>query len=250
MRWSTRATLLLHTTIVVASSLKPPVLPLIVRNPYLSTWLGNARGEPWSKWPIFYTGEEMGFCMMARVPNADGSATVYPLLGRPQDFLEGYNANPFVFRKSQGTNLTATRFHVGYPKYITNYDASTTNLTYEIPAAERDHPPLEITVSFLSPITPTSTLRQSIPASYVTVHVNGSFEADVYIDLNGQWVSGDWGSQIAWGLDTEMTVDSDNRLKRWQVWRQTELHFSEIRDRGEWGRLHFMGPAVRRFPKP
>jgi hypothetical protein len=26
-----------------ASSLTPPVIPLIVRNPYLSTWLANAR---------------------------------------------------------------------------------------------------------------------------------------------------------------------------------------------------------------
>ena len=43
----------------VGSTLQPPVLPLVVRNPYLSTWLGNARDDPWSKWPIFYTGEEV-----------------------------------------------------------------------------------------------------------------------------------------------------------------------------------------------
>lgn len=41
------------------STLTPPVLPLIVRNPYLSTWLGDARHEPWKKWPMFYTGEEV-----------------------------------------------------------------------------------------------------------------------------------------------------------------------------------------------
>lgn len=44
---------------VAASTLNPPVLPLVVRNPYLSTWLGNARDKPWSKWPMFYTGEEV-----------------------------------------------------------------------------------------------------------------------------------------------------------------------------------------------
>lgn len=38
-----------------ASTLTPPVLPLIVRNPYLSTWLADAREVPWSKWPMFYT---------------------------------------------------------------------------------------------------------------------------------------------------------------------------------------------------
>ena len=44
---------------VEASKLKPPVLPLAVRNPYLSTWLGSARDTPWDKWPMFWTGEEV-----------------------------------------------------------------------------------------------------------------------------------------------------------------------------------------------
>ena len=43
-----------------ASTLTPPVLPLVVRNPYLSLWLGNARGEPWEQWPMFYTGAQVG----------------------------------------------------------------------------------------------------------------------------------------------------------------------------------------------
>jgi len=42
-----------------ASTLQPPVLPLVVRSPYLSTWLQNARDEPWSKWPMFWTGAEV-----------------------------------------------------------------------------------------------------------------------------------------------------------------------------------------------
>lgn len=45
---------------VDASTLTPPVLPLVVRNPYLSLWLGNARGEPWEQWPMFYTGAQVG----------------------------------------------------------------------------------------------------------------------------------------------------------------------------------------------
>jgi hypothetical protein len=70
---------------VAASTLNPPVLPLIVRNPYLSTWLGNARDKPWTKWPMFYTGEEIGFSVMASVPE---TRHAYPLLGRPQDSLD------------------------------------------------------------------------------------------------------------------------------------------------------------------
>lgn len=44
---------------VEASKLTPPVVPLAVRNPYLSTWLGDARDTPWNKWPMFWTGEEV-----------------------------------------------------------------------------------------------------------------------------------------------------------------------------------------------
>ena len=43
---------------VGASKLTPPVVPLAVRNPYLSTWLGDVREAPWNKWPMFWTGEE------------------------------------------------------------------------------------------------------------------------------------------------------------------------------------------------
>ena len=85
-----------------ASTVHPPVLPLTVRNPYLSTWLGDARISPWNKWPMFWTGEEVsrpyadastiadrecskiGFGILASVP---GTGDVYPLLGRPHDSL-------------------------------------------------------------------------------------------------------------------------------------------------------------------
>jgi hypothetical protein len=42
-----------------ASTLTPPVLPLIVRNPYLSTWLADAREVPWGNWPMFYTSQSV-----------------------------------------------------------------------------------------------------------------------------------------------------------------------------------------------
>ena len=56
--WLGAAAALLH--LAGASRLTPPVIPLTVRNPYLSTWLGDARISPWSKWPMFWTGEEVG----------------------------------------------------------------------------------------------------------------------------------------------------------------------------------------------
>jgi glutaminase A-like protein/uncharacterized protein DUF5127 len=114
-------------------------------------------------------------------------------------------------------------------------------LTYRIDDPDTRHPLLDITISFLSPITPTSTLRQSIPASYVTVHVVGAVDISVYIDLNGQWVSGDWESVLHSDLQRH---GRPVKLKTWQVKRKTELLLSEIRDRAEWGTLHFTAPLV------
>ena len=119
-------------------------------------------------------------------------------------------------------------------------------MTYLVAPSNKASEPLEITVSFLSPITPTSTLRQAIPASYVTVHVNGNTGVDIYMDLNGRWVSGDAGSAISWEHDVIGQGSSNHHaLQRWQIRRQNELLLSEISDRAEWGTIHFTGPAVR-----
>ncbi|KAI5199785.1 putative glutaminase [Aureobasidium subglaciale] len=207
---------------VAASTLTPPVLPLIVRNPYLSTWLGNARDKPWSKWPMFYTGEEMGFSVLASVPDTN---TAYPLLGRPQDSLDKKD----------------TTYNISYPVYKgAQYDASVTNLTYHIPSHNSTSEHVEIVLSFLSPVTPSSTLRQSLPASYLSIHATGSFDVNVYVDLNGQWVSGDRGSEIVWELENSET----EKLKSWVVKRKDELLFTEFSDRAEWGSLRFTGPSV------
>ncbi|PGH18884.1 hypothetical protein AJ80_04302 [Polytolypa hystricis UAMH7299] len=218
----------------LASRLKPPVLPLIVRNPYLSTWLGNARKEPWSKWPMFWTGEEIGLSLMAAVPD---TGQVYPLLGRPQDSLLPTNSS--------------SGYNVSYPIYVgAKYDASITNLTYMIPPPRRattSPEPLEITLSFLSPITPTSTLRQSLPAAYVTVHVKGNMNVNIYMDVNGQWVSGDRGSQISWKFDHLLSTRRNSTLLRWQVKRNVEMLLSEIHDRAEWGTLHFVAPEGTQY---
>ncbi|KAJ5773985.1 hypothetical protein N7457_008881 [Penicillium paradoxum] len=215
-----------QAAVTTASSLTPPVIPLIVRNPYLSTWLANARDTPWSKWPMFYTGEEVGLSLMAHLPS---QGAVYPLLGKPHDSLE-----------------KDADYKIKFPKYLgLNYDASTTNLTYHLDTGSTD--PLDITVSFLSPITPTSTLRQSIPASYVTIDVKGDVDVNVYMDVDGRWVSGDSGSKIKWEWDSLKTAHDEPVLNRWQVQRETELLLTETRDRAEWGTLHFTGPSDAKY---
>lgn len=167
----------------------------------------------------------MGLSILASVPE---SSTVYPLLGRAHDSLDG----------------DGHHYNISFPTYLgAQYDASTTNLSYTIPCPNDPHGnAAELTLSFLSPITPTSTLRQSIPASYISVSVKGAFNLDIYIDVNGQWVSGDRNSDIVWSFD-ETDYEDAKHLKTWKVKRRTEQLFTEVGDQAEWGTLHFTGPA-------
>jgi len=103
---------------------------------------------------------------------------------------------------------------------------------------------VEITLSFLSPITPTSTLRQAIPAAYLTVYVQGGRDVNIYVDVNGQWVSGKRESVIEWGFAEQR--GSSEGLKTWIVNRQVEQVFTETDDQAEWGQLHFTGPGSAR----
>jgi hypothetical protein len=101
-------------------------------------------------------------------------------------------------------------------------------------------------VSFLSPITPTSTLRQSIPASYVTVIVNGKADIDIYIDLNGLWVSANRDNTIQWEMSQTPQGEEKKQggsLQTWKIKRQIEQLLTEDADRAEWGTLHFSGPV-------
>ncbi|QSZ30447.1 hypothetical protein DSL72_000001 [Monilinia vaccinii-corymbosi] len=229
MRWASylQVASAIAATVTQASTLTPPVLPLIVRNPYLSAWLGHARENPWEHWPIFWTGQEIGFSVLASAPQSN---TVFPLLGRPQDSLA----------------KTGESFNVSYPTFLgATFDASTTNLTYKIPSPSESKDPLEVVLSFLSPITPSSTFRQAIPAAYLTVHVAGGFDLDVYLDINGLWVSGDRGNAIEWTFSRSEPPKGSKELplKTWKVKRAIEQLFTEWGDRSEWGQLHFTGPA-------
>lgn len=138
-----------------------------------------------------------------------------------------------------------SRYQIAFPLYLgAQYDATTTNLSYHIPNPSSGGKPAELTVSFLSPITPTSSLRQSIPASYISVYVEGDFDIDFYMDLNGDWVSGDGNSMIRWYLQS-VEFDENGALWSWQVQKEADQEFAEFADRAEWGRLHFTGPTVR-----
>lgn len=157
---------------------------------------------------------------MATLPE---NKTVYPLLGRSQDFL-GRSSN----------------YKVSFPQYEgATFDASTTNLTFAIQDTD-----VRITLSFLSPITPTSTFRQSLPAGYLTCIVEGSTDVSLYLDVNGEWVSGNRDNKIEWGLvHAEKSEGAKTPIKTWSITRRNEQLLTEFFDHAEWGTIHISAPA-------
>ncbi|KAI9692114.1 MAG: hypothetical protein M1822_006344 [Bathelium mastoideum] len=164
----------------------------------------------------------IGFSVLASVSDTE---TVYPLLGRAHDSLD------------EGDGYT-----VPTPTYLgASFDATTTNLTYHLPNPAFGSS-AEIILSFLSPITPTSTLRQSLPAAYLTVFVESSFNVNVYLDVDGQWVTGTQRPDLEWDLKTS-SIDEEKDLKTWSIKRKNQELFTETNDRSEWGELHVTAPT-------
>ncbi|KAI9727624.1 MAG: hypothetical protein M1828_005852 [Chrysothrix sp. TS-e1954] len=160
----------------------------------------------------------------------DEQKSIYSLLGTPHDSLSND-------QQTAGYNLSV-------PDYKgAQFDASTTNLTYHIapPVSDSTLKAAEIVVSFISPITPTSSLRQSIPAAYVSIHVHADFNVDIYMDVNGRWVSADPKQRIHWSMQN-IEFDETGSLASWQVQKEDDAIFTENGDQAEWGKLHFTGP--------
>lgn len=79
----------------------------------------------------------------------------------------------------------------------------------------------------------------------MNVHVKGEFDIDVYLDINGLWVSGNRANGIEWEFSQNKPPKGSKQapLKTWKVKRVVEQLFTEWNDRSEWGQLHFTGPA-------
>ncbi|KAF8883860.1 hypothetical protein BD779DRAFT_1801899 [Infundibulicybe gibba] len=62
--------------------------------------------------------------------------------------------------------------------------------------------PMEVKITFLSPIEPTDLVRQSFPFMYMYLTVNAtdgaSHSIQLYSDISAEWVSGDNSSEVTW----------------------------------------------------
>jgi hypothetical protein len=121
------------------SPLRPPAVPLAVRNPYTNVWSTTDNGTTLnSRTPIFWTTEPVGWEGIAVVDNI-----AYEYMG------------------STNRELPTEAQYISAVPLGVSLDSQYSNFTFQAG-------PVTIEASFLSPVTPKDVCRSSIPLSYLT----------------------------------------------------------------------------------
>ena len=195
-----------------ATPIRPPAVPLAVRQPYLSSWLPSTLLP--GTWPQFWEGSTTE---MAGIVRIDG--TSYVFMGDPKLALDVPDGN-------HGKQHTIKDF----PRAL---DQTALRMTPTRSRFELQGGGVGLVVEFLSPVEPDDPRRQSIPMSYVTATASSldgrMHEVQLYLDISGGWVSGDEKQQITW-----VPVKSKG-MRSWAVALKTPQPLSEQKEFAAWG---------------
>ncbi|KIK64768.1 hypothetical protein GYMLUDRAFT_240730 [Collybiopsis luxurians FD-317 M1] len=189
----------------------PPSYPLAVRSPYLSTWLpsGGSGAALNSQWPQFWTGATVGWAGFVKV---DGVS--YSFLGNPV-------VSGAAFTKA--TQLSA--------------QFTSTQSIFVFAAG-----PIQLTVTFLSPIEPTDLVKQSLPLSYLSVSAaptdGSAHSVSVYTDISGEWLTSNDALAINWTTTTGDILTHQSQL-------QSQTLYTESSDRILQGSVYYSTQNVQ-----
>lgn len=145
------------------SPARPPAIPLAVKSPYLNVYQfagsdGGNGGYLYGQWPQFWAGQIAAWTGMIRV-----DSVTYTWMGAP----------------SGPQTVTQTAF-----SYTSTRSIFTMNVGGKV----------EMTITFLSPITPDDQKRQSLIFSYMDVAVKsidgGAHNVQLYTDISAGMISG------------------------------------------------------------
>ncbi|OSX60304.1 hypothetical protein POSPLADRAFT_1148035 [Postia placenta MAD-698-R-SB12] len=187
-----------------ATPFSPASYPLAVRSPYLSAWLPQGGGTALNQaWPQFWDGDTLGW---AGYVNVDGVS--YNFLGDPD--VPNTDAAKAVQKSAEFTS---------------------TQTTFVLTAG-----PVDLTVTFLSPVEPSDLLNQSLPWSYLALSAapsdGNSHSVQVYTDISAEWVFGDDSQTVNW-----TTLASD--VVTHQVQLESQDVFNEVNDRIQQGSAYY-----------
>jgi hypothetical protein len=187
---------------------EPPAIPLVTHDPYFSVW--SMRGRLTDDWPRHWNGDTMGMSGLVRV---DGKA--YRWCGTlPQGI-------PAAEQVSVDVGLTATT-------YV--FDAGPARVTVQFD-------------SMMGMATSLSQVSESITAVEIGVEypAGGSHEAQVYLDLSGEWCTGSDSESVVWST---MGV-ADLKVATMARAEQPVLGHACDRCTINWGRIHLATESGR-----
>ncbi|KAI0185245.1 hypothetical protein EV127DRAFT_208922 [Xylaria flabelliformis] len=201
------------------SPLRPPAIPLAVRNPYTNVWAANTAtgGTLNSQTPSFWTTDPVGWEGVVVVDD-----TAYEYLGSTNGEL------PKEAQYASAVPLTV------------KFDSQSSNFTFTAG-------PVIIEASFLSPVTPKDVCRSSIPLSYLTTSVRSNdgqpHHIRFYSDVSSKWLGVSNRNRISWDLkknSATVNATSDSQaipedLFTWLLHRQNQLVFGEESEFPQWG---------------
>lgn len=200
--------------------IRPPAVPLAVRQPYLSTWLpatllpGNS--------PQFWQGSSTGMVGLARI---DGVSWLFmgdgKLVQAVPDGNHGRQAAIEDFPRAM--RQTALRVTATRSCFVLQGGG------------------MELAVEFLSPVEPGDSRRQSIPMSYVSVSarsVDGASHAlQLYMEITGDWASGDDTQEVVVARDDSPTAHT------WTLALARPRPLAEQHEFAAWGHVLWSTPA-------
>ncbi|KAI0058455.1 hypothetical protein BV25DRAFT_1902161 [Artomyces pyxidatus] len=183
-------------------TLFPAAVPLAIRSPYFSCWEPTTKGTIFGRaWPTFFTGPVLGWAGLAKIDDV------------PYSWLGNDGSAPWNVTNLTGMTITPTRS------------------IFSVQAG-----PVELTITFLSPIEPGDWVRQSMPFSYLYVDAKSldgnAHRIQLYTDLTGEWSSGDRNALLTWTSSvTQSTVYHAVNV-------QTPAPFQEDNQQAQWGTLY------------
>lgn len=98
--------------------------------------------------------------------------------------------------------------------------------------------PVQLTVTFMSPIEPNDLKRLSLPFSYMQVQAQStdgnSHSVQIYSDISAEWAAGDRSQVANWNYSNSVPLSSGN-LAVHTVQAQNQQLFSEAQQQAQWG---------------
>lgn len=187
---------------------RPPAIPLVVKSPYLSTWLAadNSTGT----WPTFWTGRITAMLGMIRI---DGES--------------------FLFFGNEPALPSTIPYALPTLREVL-VDVSATQTKFVLQGGG-----IELELTFFSPIEPGDLKRQSRPLSFISASVksidHNKHAVSLYLDISGEWASADSNNTIAWSADKHTAGAFD--YVSLSYGRSNPQVLTENADTAEWGTI-------------